>query len=360
VVEVDDYPFNDEFLLTERDRETARKLYEKVFPALDHAELRDLFMPLDKRANSAKRKSRRFGFAAVWLVAVAFLLVMASETFVIDKDMRMVIIGISAALSVIGALLGVFGVLFADSKKEWLENRFLTERLRQFHFQTMMMLAPEIMKAAATRNWTEFGRKRDRYLTAFKQDIIARRSSLFNVTVSDVEVESWIAPYAEPSIPANEISAQFFDAYRRLRIKRQIDFADYKLQTTRRLLSPFPRDQAALLGGIAMICVFGILLMHVLAPIADYSGWKSGALFFPAIALAIVSLALRTLEEGLRPGREVERYRAYQSALRSIGRRFDESTTPSGKLKAMTSLEVLSYNEMVNFLKSNNEARFVM
>jgi hypothetical protein len=362
-LDVTDYPFNDEFLFTEADRATALSLYEKIYPALDHQELRDIFTPFDVEANTAKRKSRKFGFAAVGLVAVAFLFVTGGEAFSQHyPHLLFAIASVSAVFSVGGLLLGTFGVLFASSKQNWLANRFLTERLRQFHFQTLIALAPDIVQAAESGRWDGFLRERARRLASFKEDVLKRPLPLVNALLSDTEQDSWLFPYVEPDVAKNASAALLFDAYRRLRIKRQIGFADYKLQVTRKLLSPFPVDQASRLAGIAMACVFGLVLLHLLTPINIWTDQKvsSEVLSFAAVAAAIIALAVRTLEEGLRPGREVERYRAYQSALRSIERRFVESEEPSGKLKAMAALETLSYNEMVNFLKSNYEARFVM
>lgn len=73
-----------------------------------------------------------------------------------------------------------------------------------------------------------------------------------------------------------------------------------------------------------------------------------------------MALALRTLEEGLQPHREVERYRQYGSALRIIRDRFKRADNAKEKMQALKELEGLSYWEMVSFLKSGEEAKFVM
>lgn len=356
-----DYPFNDEFLLSERDHGVAQSLYEKVYPALDHPELRDYFAGIDKNANAAKRRSRRWGFAAVGLVTIALLGLSADELFK-GTFLEKAIVAISAAASITGVALGAFGVLFANSKREWLENRFLTERLRQFHFQILTALAPEIVDAAVRNDWTAFRKQRNALLEKFKQDVAARRSSMFDAAVSDDEQEPWMVPFAERTVADDEISRQLFAAYAHLRIQRQIKFTEFKLQKKRALLSPFPKDQAARLAGIAMACVLVLVGLHILIAIGVFHdlGFEMPPLHVAAIWVAVIALAVRTLEEGLRPGREVERYRAYQSGLKAIGRRFERGDTPAAKIKAMAALEVLSFDEMVNFLKSNCEARFVM
>ena len=67
---------------------------------------------------------------------------------------------------------GTFGVLFAANKQRWLVNRFLTERLRQFHFQTLILLAPDIVQAADSGQWDDFTHKRANLLVSFRQDVI--------------------------------------------------------------------------------------------------------------------------------------------------------------------------------------------
>ena len=76
----------------------------------------------------------------------------------------------SAALGIPGALLGAFGVLFANTKREWLEGRLLTERMRQFHFQTLVGLMPDVLDASRSGDWAAFLAKRSMLLEKFKKD----------------------------------------------------------------------------------------------------------------------------------------------------------------------------------------------
>ncbi len=357
-----DYPFNDEFLFTEEDRKTARERFGKIYPALDHDELRTLFAPFDKDANDAKTASRWFGFSAVGCVTAAFLVATAGEAFWgDDRFVLWVICGVSVVFSVGGILLGAFGVLFANRKEKWLVNRFLTERLRQFHFQFLIAFAPDIVEAAESGQWDAFNAKRANQLALFKKRVVERRLPIIDTLLTDYNHDAWLFPYSEPTLAPGEAATQLFDAYQMLRIERQIRFAEYKLMKRRRSFSRFPRVQAAWLTGIAMACVFGLVLLHVLIFVSvRYWPAPEKYLSVAAVAAAILALAARTLEEGLRPGPEIERYRAYRSALKSIERRYNEGAAQSDKFKAMASLETLSYNEMVNFLKSNYEAHFVM
>ena len=75
---------------------------------------------------------------------------------------------------------------------------------------------------------------------------------------------------------------------------------------------------------------------------------------------AIITLAIRALEEGFQPGREIERYRHYRFAVAAIRDRFDEAVSPAQKLVVMADMERLSFDEMKDFLRTHLESRFVL
>jgi hypothetical protein len=68
---------------------------------------------------------------------------------------------------------------------------------------------------------------------------------------------------------------------------------------------------------------------------------------------------MRTLEEGLQPKREIERYQRYCSLIQDILERF-ENGTRAVKFEAMVEMEKLAYDEMRDFLRSFYESRFIM
>jgi hypothetical protein len=79
-----------------------------------------------------------------------------------------------------------------------------------------------------------------------------------------------------------------------------------------------------------------------------------------AIWIALFALAARAVEQGLQPEREIERYQQYGSALRAVRDRFDRSETAAEKLQIMVEMEQLSFDEMRNFLITNDRSSFVM
>jgi hypothetical protein len=78
-----------------------------------------------------------------------------------------------------------------------------------------------------------------------------------------------------------------------------------------------------------------------------------------AVCFAVAALGMRTLEEGLQPKRELERYQRYSSLIQDLLQRFDAASR-RGKFEAMIEMERLSFEEMRDFLRSTQESRFVM
>lgn len=358
----DEYPFNDEFLISDTDRELARKLYPTVFEALDHDELRRLFLTIDEVAKAEKRRSRILGTLAVALVAIA-LLAASTVPFVHDPVIEKPLAVASAAFGIGGGLLGYFGILFLSSKRRWLVNRFLCERMRQFHFQIIMTSLAMIDEAASSKDWTRYRDYRSTQFDKFRRDVILRANSIFEDVITVPKPQPWLFDGQPPKIPDTPHMCALFQAYDRLRVERQIRFCAYKLSSDSRVFSPLPIVQEARLTAGAFFCVAGILGLHIAIGVnllTNLSHEWIAPLHLGAIYLAIVALALRTLEEGLQPHREVERYRAYRFGLENIDRRISQSPDTAARYAAMAELEELSFGEMVTFLKGNYEARYIM
>ncbi|WP_372784104.1 hypothetical protein [Phenylobacterium sp.] len=358
-------------MFDEDDRQAAKDSYPNIFPALDHPELREFFAAHDVRANGMKRNSRRWGFRAVALVSLA--LIGASMTHFLGQPWQRVVAGVSAVAGILGAGLGVFGVMFAASKDEWLQHRFVTERLRQMHFQWLLAHIADIAEAAERKDWTALIAARAAALGQFKQQVAGCLSTLFDDAIELPPDESPRTGYAmDPAfirktttkLPATDHVTELLDAYVAIRVMGQWRYASHRLKLRERsFISTFPREQARTLTALGIGAITLLVVLHIAAAIGVF--FKSAVLWMPyadllAMWLAIGALALRTVEEGLQPRREIERYRAYRAGIANIRQRLEPAKTPARRREIMIELEELAWDEMVNFLKSNQEARFVM
>jgi hypothetical protein len=286
---------------------------------------------------------------------------------------------VAAFLGVVSILIGFGGVLYAGAKRRWLCNRVMTERLRQFHFQTFVCRWREI---AASLNGTKTAndyieQRQDWFHRLFATLPVRLGSELIDLLNDESPSRCWLHPVPRP--PGLDEAAgldELFSAYRDLRIMHQIHYANYKLRSAQDMFSWSPRLQEVTFSYTLLLCILVIFVIHLwiafsividgripgLEPfLFDYESTRVGIdVHVWVIWVAIAALAFRTLQEGLQPEREIERYRHYRANVRAIRDRFDQASSPAEKFELMQEMERLSFDEFVNFLRSNDEARFII
>lgn len=361
------YRFNNDILLAAEDQEQARLAFPGVAFALDNRALRDAFTPHNVRANMSKTRSRRWGALAV-LLATASLAIAAGETLYHDQPKSVVraIAMVGAVAGIVSVIIGVFGVMYRKRKIRWLCDRMATERLRQFHFQHYAAHAASIIAGADDEDARRaYLSKREADFIAYRDGWLPRLDHHLEEIVEDEDPGDGALFRTPERVRADSPRlAEYFRAYSTLRFDRQIGYCNLILRRSGGMFWKYaPVKQAKLLGVMAMACVFAILILHGLVfvgAIGEIAWMKAPIIHVAAIWAAIVALAARTLEEGLQPETEAERMRQYRLSLNRIYAQFEKAEDPNEKIARMMDLEKLAFEEMVIFLKTNYEARFVM
>jgi hypothetical protein len=359
--------FNSDLLAGEADTEIARKAFPRIVFALDHPALRDVFAEHDDRASLSKRRSRNWGIFAVFLATLALLLA-ANSSHYADQDKIVVrtIGAIGALAGISSVVIAVLGVMYRKRKVRWLTDRLATERLRQFHFQHYIAKADVILAAAGDAAKTEdFLKKRDGDLEKLKADLLIRLEPEFHALVESDDMSEGLFFSASPSDVAGDpaLLAEYFGAYETLRFRRQLDYCNLLLSEQRSILKNAPARQAKFFAAAAMLLIMSILALDAMMFIGSLGDldWIRNPWFQSAgISAAFIALAVRTLGEGFQVEGEVARMRHYRQSIARIYERFRNADAPREKLAAMIELEKTAYDEMVTFLKSHNEAEFVM
>ncbi len=360
--------FNSDLLLSDLDRERARVSFPDVYPMLDFPELQKLFLHYDALANRAKKWLRATGLLSVCLGVIALLGISGEPVYQKYIAAEIPTDRIGAFFAVAGVLsitFGAFGVFNTGFKRRWLQCRLMTERIRQFHFQTLVKRIPAKLDE---RTREEFIALRDKWLARFLLDYEAQLPGRLQDVLADEEEEDiWALGEVvhEHNVVGSKMLDEYFSAYRVLRINHQIGYASYKLRLDR--LS-FPIPQYKLLKEISLICILIVFAIHLAISIslsgAVPSGWlhimNGEEVHVAIIWTAIIALTARTLEEGLQPTREAERYTHYKAGLGRLLYHFDHAPDPSTKLRIMMEVEHMVYAEMRGFLKTNDESKFVL
>jgi len=359
--------FNTDILLDDADQAEAQREFPDIFFALDNPQLRETFTPIDRRANTAKARSRRWGVFAVLLATGALMLAGGEMLYHgLPKTTVRALAGIGGVAGIVSVLIGVFGIMFRERKMRWLADRLATERIRQFHFQSYVFGAKEILRGAKDKAAAEaFIKARSSKFQSFEEHYLTKVDTILKDVVHHDHDEEGVL-YEDHAFDIAEDDPhleEYFRAYVLFRFERQIGYCNHILREGEGFWKHAPSQQVKILGGIALACVFGILLLHGLVfvgAVADIAWMKGPMVHVFAIWAAVVALSARTFEEGFQPEREIERMRQYRLALKRIFSRFQKAKTMEAKFAAMVDLEKLSYEEMVLFLKGNYEAEFIM
>jgi len=387
---LDEHIFNDDLLANTGDRKAAQELYPTIQHVLYHQELIDFFKKYNDRADIAKKTSRTWGKWAIALGATAIAL--AAIEIIVEiaapSPWPLFIGAVAATCGVSSVAIGAFGVLFGWRKRQWLHNRFMGERIRQFHFQSFIALLPEIVgslsgngdKAANAKAEFEAGRRK--LFLQFKNEFERNLDGQFTSVIGPYsEAEWWLHKSERTFSPANHQRdlEPLFTAYRHLRIKHQLGYANFKLQSDHKIFSAMPVRQAEILENISkagipwlllihvsvlviVLSTFGVLVLGVplVSAVSDAASLISIVFSVAIIVIAVVALSARAFQQGLQPEREIERYQQYRSAVQSILEQFDEVDTPSQKIRVMRQMERIAFDEMRNFVRTHDRSSFAI
>lgn len=262
----DDHKFNDDLLLLEEDRKLASIKYPTIFHVLDHPQLRQLFSKYDAPANRAKRVGLIAGLLAIGLGFGA--LAIAALELIFAHPAGVTLAAISGLCGILSFLIGSVGVLTAGRKRNWLRARLMGERIRQFHFQTLVFRVPEILASLKDATGKAlFLSERNLSFETFKAQFAGKLDSAFAAIIEEEQsINPWLfgdAKRETAEMQENKNLNPLFDAYRELRIVHQLDYTNYKLQNDYRIISAMPRRQLAVISGVVFALIVLLVVMHV-------------------------------------------------------------------------------------------------
>jgi hypothetical protein len=362
--------FNNDLLLGPEDRDNARLAFPALFYVLHDDDLLQQFQKYEEPAKAAKRKSLRWGLIAVVLVIVALFGTSAEhlDEIYLTHRLAVALACLSAVLGLAGVLIGMFGVMIGKAKAEWLHRRLMTEVLRQFHFQTFVCRVDDILALLGSEDGKRrFVEQRRKWLAEINLRFAYHlESELHALTQKGPGLNVWLHPAPnEPEQPVlDALPTEYFDAYRVLRICHQQQYADWKIRFGQFVASGFSlRALESILATGGIVATLGLLIteslvivpLAIYAPEAGLSPWAQ----WIAVCFAVTALGMRTLEEGLQPKREIERYQRHGDLVADILERFDAGSRQI-KFQAMIEMERLAFEEMRDFLRTARESRFVM
>jgi hypothetical protein len=325
----------------------------------------------EQAAIRARAWVRWLGFQAVFFGTIA-LLSAATESLWHPLKCEAALAFLFEFCGLFAAAISVGGLWLGPWRKRWLENRFMAERLRQWHFQLLIRKGNEIeilLSHSTPQAQETFRSQRKIWLDEFLHDHMGKVGSRMDALVNDPDFScDWLLSAATGFPRDSKILDRVFAAYRRLRLDHQYDHATHMLaESTGRPFWQFLRwplllQESAFRGGesfcfiAALLCSVGIIVDRSFQIVPGaISGLVTAALVF-----AILGIALRTIRDGLGIIRDIERYRDYRGKVRRTLLAFEETDDQHKKLCLMEEFELVVTDELRGFLRTHRDAAFVL
>lgn len=372
----DFHKFNHDLLLDEASQNLARDTYPEIFFLLFDEYLIGKFAPIDRRANSRKRKAQTYGLLAI-LLAVTSLLGSAVAPILHahgNKLLETTIIVISVATGLLAVTLGCSSILYGSAKRKWIYDRLKTEKLRQLHFQRFFLNITDTLKALkGQKTIDDYFRERNSWTDQVSQRINkVADSEIMQITATDGHIEPWLPK----SISQNVVDArneavrsleklnsdqkrQIYDAYLHLRLRHQADYALHKLAGHGEIVG-----RLTLLKMAASVAFVIAILVHVLILFAVFNFPKHiESLHVVALSAFVVAVGAEKLIEGLGLNSSRIRYKEYAAKMSSLMNRFIDSCQMNETdeiVGIMIDTERAAFEEMREFVRTYDESSFVM
>ena len=170
-----DWP-NDDLLMDHEGRNRVKEEFPALYPVLDWPKLRETFTEYEKIAVSSKIVVRKRGRLIVVLGVVGLLL--AATTGLLPKTTLIAALmgGFAALFSFSSLVLGVLFRVRNPIRDQWLQSRYVAERLRHFYFHFLLtnsQVAISAMSSPDSRQSILLAR--DDALELFKFTILERK-----------------------------------------------------------------------------------------------------------------------------------------------------------------------------------------
>ena len=353
---------NDDLLLQPAAREAFAREDGLSFRVLDWPELRDRFQVHDRRANAAKKRSRRVGIIAATMAGLGSAVLALTPLLPPGIDATIgTALGLAATVAGIGA--GLWHLFQRNGKAHWLYDRTWTERLRQFYFQDVLMhFDAALLAMRGDAALTAYRQRRNAAMDAVVRRLTRDLSNSGGIDNDHTLEHAWLDRDAVlPAVPGDG-EARADDADRLLKRLRQqrLEIQGYYVNVNQ-VSHPFAAHvRKGWLAAAGDITTALVALLAVAGGVALLARQDAVSGIFLALmgAAGAGGLMTRLLDSGLRDRVEAERYDWYRAAIERAMMRFDAGGRAE-KFAALIDFEETAYQELRQFLRSHRSDRFL-
>lgn len=320
---------------------------------LHYQPLTDSFNVYDQIANRKQKIVRRTGMTALLLGTISLIgiaLELLLSGFQLFVPWQVTVSFESFALASICLTLSPW---IGKTRTQWLTARFMTEQMRQWHFQ--LFLDGRLVSQAEAA-LTLFETERKRRWDAFIEQASNAEGLMHNFVDGDsVSLHHKVSAYGD-SATAEQASRAYLD----LRLDKQLAF--FKLK--REYFSV--RDDWS--EALARWTIFSALLVTssqlIIAAVRRLSSsevWRpaSESMFAAAMLLVVISAAVRVYRTALAVSAQRERYETKWVRLIALRATFDTAQTSDEKLRIMREVELVEVEELREFLRQMRRTSYL-
>ncbi len=320
-------------------------LFETVRPLLVNKLVDDAFKKHNDVSVAAKKIYHSLGRIATILIAISAIYTVA-DALVIPaySGMNLVaaVIGLAAGL---GIVIQIY-ILVTNQKREWLLNRYASERLRAIKFQAFLLAS-----TASDTDDLEVKAK------AYAQEKVTQLANELNSDMAALDrfTPSQALQLVEtPNKPVNpDLEQSAKAAYQELRVVYQKRFADSELRrldNQQRVIN----TSADLLYLLASFLVFGSLVVKVAS--SGGAGLLGNWLDFLAVTTFIIGISKEILENAALGEQSKIRFEQYGKDLSEIER---DLANPKVKLRSIIEqTERVALDELDDFCRASQRINY--
>jgi hypothetical protein len=322
----------------------------RVRAALRNPELIGVFRHYDRIANSKQKLFRGLGMLSLVLACVS-LLGIDAELCVAALYPAFHSARVTATFEFC-ALLSIAiasAALAAGTRTQWLTARYLTETIRQWHFQmfldgqlmTQAFADPAKFQAELAIRWA---RLMNRAATA--------KGEMDSVLLSDAaELQHPLKPYGDA-----QTAEEAMRAYSDLRINKQLSY----FTVSKEVFVAHDGVSESLARWFLVSALLLAAAQLVLLKYAEPAHAARVILFASAIACVIFTAVIRVYRSALAVPQQRERYETKWVRLVALQSAFDTAASSEKKLEIMKEAELTEMEEMREFLRQMRRASYIL
>jgi hypothetical protein len=328
------------------------ELFPRLTRFLANPEIEKEFKTPEAVANSSKRYFNAIGLTS--LIFILVVLLIATWRFFLHQmgvPAPAFLLWVSAVLGSVSFAMALSSHFLFKFQENWLHNRFITERLRQWKFQQLLdgefvalsLVAPAEFEKELKARWVK------------AKFAIVGRPGTINDFLSAEDFELFVRPSVCPDQPA---ARQIIEAYKYLRLGYQANYFSLKremLQTLDVWTNSIAKFSLLLAGVLALVEV--VLLLAGPGDHESALGWVVGAL---AISAALVSAAVRVVRGAKAISEETERYSSKWVLLKILAERLRQEPDPGRQLECMIETERVCVEELREFIRTFKKADYLL